>query len=97
MFKKKKNVFENIENWRVCYVFILVVFGVDGSLLLYVISWRYKFVNCFNSNIERKFVYMRESVWMWMKWNVKMSWVGIFMFLVRDGVICCLYFIVDFF
>lgn len=41
--------------------------------------------------------YWRESVWMWMKWNVKMSWVGIFMFVVRDGVICCLYFIVDFF
>lgn len=54
--KKKKNAFENTENRRVRYALIPAVYGVDGSSPSHVTSWRYKPVNCFNSNTERKFV-----------------------------------------
>ena len=54
--KKKKNAFENTENRRVRYALIPAVFGVDCSSPAHVTSWRYKPVNCFNSNTERKFV-----------------------------------------
>lgn len=93
--KKKKNAFENTENRRVRYALIPAVYGVDGSSPSHVTSWRYKPVNCFNSNTERKFVHMRESARTRMKWNVKTSRAGTFMLAARDGAIRRPHFIVD--